>query len=99
MNSNDSFVLQCSEAIYIWNGKGANEHERKNAQLLSGRVTESQNTSKTLDVVTLEEGQEVEGFWKVFFQSPCFIFIFFYLFEEGAWINCHSLISLTFRNI
>jgi len=62
LNSNDSFVLETVDTVYIWNGKGANEYEKSNALALSTRVRE--NCSIALKLEVFEEGSEPEQFWK-----------------------------------
>jgi len=47
----------------VWEGKGSNEFERKNAHSMIDRVLEKGHGGKK--VVTFEEGSEPESFWKV----------------------------------
>jgi len=61
LNSNDCFVLDTPNTIYIWEGEGSNEFERKNAVECSQNALENSNSKQHIQV---KEGSEPEEFWQ-----------------------------------
>jgi len=56
LNSNDIFILETPRNTYIWNGKGANEEEKKISKAYSRKVVQR-------NPVVIEEGEEPDDFW------------------------------------
>jgi len=61
LNSNDCFILDTPTHIFIWEGEGANEFERKNAVECAQNALEN-SSHKQHELV--KEGSEPEAFWQ-----------------------------------
>eukprot|EP01127_Copromyxa_protea_P006780 TRINITY_DN16767_c0_g1_i1.p1 TRINITY_DN16767_c0_g1~~TRINITY_DN16767_c0_g1_i1.p1 ORF type:complete len:856 (-),score=218.45 TRINITY_DN16767_c0_g1_i1:48-2615(-) len=61
LNSADVYVLETAQKIFIWQGKGSNEFERKSATVLCDRVQEQVGSKEK---VVIDEEAEPEEFWK-----------------------------------
>jgi len=57
LNSNDVFVLLTPNNMYVWQGKGANEDEKKIGTTVAKMLQEKRK------LVVLEEGKEPADFW------------------------------------
>jgi len=60
LNSNDCFILDTHNTIFIWEGEGANEHERKTAESTAHKALEHQNSK---EFITIKEEKEPDSFW------------------------------------
>jgi len=58
LNTNDAFVLMNDEKVFVWDGKGSNEHERAASQAIAA-------ASNHADCFEVEEGNEGEAFWEI----------------------------------
>eukprot|EP00499_Haloplacidia_sp_CaronLabIsolate_P008058 CAMPEP_0196782858 /NCGR_PEP_ID=MMETSP1104-20130614/12172_1 /TAXON_ID=33652 /ORGANISM="Cafeteria sp., Strain Caron Lab Isolate" /LENGTH=839 /DNA_ID=CAMNT_0042153103 /DNA_START=26 /DNA_END=2545 /DNA_ORIENTATION=+ len=57
LNSGDCFVLLTPGVMFVWNGSGANEEERKVAMNVAEMLKESR------EVAVVNEGEEPDAFW------------------------------------
>ena len=69
MNSGDVFILDTGETVFVWNGKEANVHEKRQASDFAQGIKSGRNGRA--EVVTMDEGQsdgdpdsETDTFWK-----------------------------------
>jgi len=61
LSSCDTYVLETPSKMWVWQGKGSNEHERVSAGLLVDRVQEKVGERER---VVIDEDSEPEAFWE-----------------------------------
>lgn len=59
LGSDDSFVLETADAVYVWHGEGASAFERQAADEVATRL----NAETAVDRVECAEGAEPDAFW------------------------------------
>lgn len=64
LNSNDVFVIDAFDTIYVWIGKNSSGMERYRGSMLAERF--DRDRAEQADVIVLNEGEEPEGFWRTF---------------------------------
>jgi len=64
LNSNDVFVIDAFDTVYVWIGKNSSGMERYRGSMLAERF--DRDRSEQADVVVLNEGEEPEEFWHIF---------------------------------
>ena len=64
LKSDDVFLLDAWEDIYVWRGKGASSREKFDGTILARRYDAERVGVQEIELV--EEGQEPEEFWNSF---------------------------------
>lgn len=62
LTSQDSFVLDSEDVIYLWRGKNSNHREKFNAARL---VTDLKKNRSKVKFIDINEGEEDENFWNL----------------------------------
>jgi hypothetical protein len=68
LDTNDSFILELENHVYIWIGKGANPDEKKNALIIGKSFVQKHNKPKGTRVSRIVENAEDVHF-KSFFNG------------------------------
>jgi len=66
LDTNDAFIIDAGDAIFIWVGKNASEEERKQGLAYATDYMFKNNKPKWLPVARFKEGGETDYFWSAF---------------------------------
>jgi hypothetical protein len=66
LDSNDAFLLDAGGAIYVWNGKGANKSEKREAFNFALQYLKESGRPADCPICSCNEGKEPAEFWAAF---------------------------------
>lgn len=70
LDSNDCFILDAVDEIFVWVGKGATAQERKESMVNAGKFLTDQNRPKTTPITRVAETGETPAFKEKFKSWP-----------------------------
>lgn len=72
LDSDDAFILDDGQQIYIWIGKGASQAEKREGMVYAMKYIQDEKLSKATPVTRIHEGQASVIFDGCFFDAPRF---------------------------
>ncbi|MHA1238508.1 MAG: hypothetical protein ACTSSJ_04610 [Candidatus Odinarchaeia archaeon] len=64
LDSSDVFIIDAFDKIYVWIGRHSSGMERFRGRMLAERFDAER--AETAEVISINEGEETEDFWKIF---------------------------------
>ena len=68
LDSNDTYILEMYDKVYVWQGKGANIEEKKYGMAIANKHKIDMKKPKGTSVTRIPEGVE-DQIWKSFFEG------------------------------
>jgi hypothetical protein len=66
LDQDDVYLLDASDVMYCWVGKGANQKERSFAVVAATKLCKKENLGSHFPVIKMPQGKELKEFWGAF---------------------------------
>jgi gelsolin len=70
LNSDDAFIVDAGQSLYIWVGSGANRNEKREAMRFATEYLQTAGRATDIPIARVMEGKEPAEFWAAFSGKP-----------------------------